>query len=286
MEGLPESCIARVLASTTPKDVCRLSVVNRTFKSAGNSDYVWEKMLPSQYHHLLARAPSPPQFSSKKELYFRLCHPLSIDNGAKKFWLERPTGKICFMLSARDLAITWGNDDRYWHWISQRDSSFEDLAELIAVCWLEVQGQFDCKLLSPCTPYTLSFRLKLQDSPHGHHRLWGRGFIYFMNRSYGWDHKPVKFSVTTPDGYHMESARFIYNTEKPVEDEGYQMTPLRRAEQGWMEFDAGEFVVDENGDSSKEVTFYMRELGGNWKGGLLLAAVKIQPSSLVRESHY
>nr|ADE77925.1 unknown [Picea sitchensis] len=284
MEELPESCISQILSFTTPRDVCRLSAVSHTFRLAGNSDPVWEKMLPVQYRHLLARLDSPLQFSSKRELYFTLCHPNSIDGRTKKFWIEQATGKLCFMLSARDLNITWGDDRRYWHWISQDDSSFKEIAELVAVCWLEVRGQFDCEFLSPGTAYTVSFRLKLHKSPLRIGRIFRRRFIRFFPRTDGWDHKPVKFSVTTPCGDHQEYARYLRNTDTPVGNEGYQMTPFRHVEEGWMEFDAGRFVVPEDGDNSGMIKFCMREWeGGDWKGGLLLGGVKIQPTSLVNE---
>jgi len=284
MGELPENCISRILCFTTPRDVCRLSAVNRTFSLAGNSDFVWEKMLPIQYPHLLQRLDSPLQLSSKRELYFTLCHPNLIDGRAKKFWIERATGKLCFMLSARDLDISQGDDNHCWHWISQDDSSFKEIAELLAVCRLDVQGQFDCKFLSPGTAYTVSFKLKLHESPHGIDQF-DRGFLLFLRRMYAWARKPVKFLVTTPCGDHQESARYLSNTDATVENEGYQMTPFRHVEEGWMEFDVGRFVVEEEEDNPGLIKFCMREWkGGYWKGGLLLGGVKIQATSLINES--
>jgi hypothetical protein len=91
MGDFPESCISHILCFTTPRDVCRLGVVNQTFRLADNSDSVWDKMLPISYSHLLARLDSPLEISSKKELYFSLCHPNWIDDRTKKFWIERDT---------------------------------------------------------------------------------------------------------------------------------------------------------------------------------------------------
>jgi len=285
MGDLPESCISHILCFTTPRDVCRLSAVNQTFRLAGNSDSVWNKMLPIQYPHLLARLDSPLEISSKKELYFALCQPNWIDGKAKKFWIERATGKLCYMLSARNLDITWGDDNRYWNWISQDESSFKEIAELVAVCWLEVKGQFDCKLLSPGAAYSVSFRLKVHESPRGIIRNFGRrAMIPHMPRAYGWNRKPLKFSLTTPCGDHQIYARYLSDMDKPVETEGYQMAPFRHVEEGWMEFDAGRFVVEEKEDNPGDIEFCMREWeGGSWKGGLLLEGVKILPTSLVTE---
>jgi len=286
MGDLPESCISHILCFTTPRDVCRLSAVNQTFRLAGNSDSVWNKMLPIQYPHLRARFDSPLEISSKKELYFALCHPNWIDGQTKKFWIERATGKLCYMLSARNLDITWGDDDRYWNWISQDESSFNEIAKLVEVCWLEVKGQFDCKLLSPGAAYSVSFRLKVNESPRHIIQNFGRRVIIpFLPRAYGgWSHKPVKFSLTTPCGDHQIYARYLSDMDKPVETEGYQMAPFRHVEEGWMEFDAGRFVVEEKGDNPGNIEFCMREWdGGNWKRRLLLEGVKILPTSLVRE---
>ncbi|KDO39882.1 hypothetical protein CISIN_1g047756mg, partial [Citrus sinensis] len=87
---LPEGCIANVISFTTPRDACRLSSVSTVFKSAAESDAVWERFLPPDYPSLLSDAASSSSsssslhFSSKKELYFSLCHnPILIDEGKK-----------------------------------------------------------------------------------------------------------------------------------------------------------------------------------------------------------
>ncbi|KAH9310906.1 hypothetical protein KI387_025941, partial [Taxus chinensis] len=110
------------------------------------------------------------------------------------------------------------------------NKNFEEIAELLKVCWFEVQGQFDCKLLSLGIAYTVSFKLKLHESARNRPPSLGRMIhvLYMSNRSLDeWDRKPVKFSITTSLGYHRESARFLQTTDKPVDDEGYQMTSLR-----------------------------------------------------------
>ncbi|GLJ25659.1 hypothetical protein SUGI_0491490 [Cryptomeria japonica] len=277
LADLQENCLTRVLEFTTPKDVCRLSVFCHTLESAANSNCVWEKMVPSHYRDLLARANRPLQYNSKKELYFKLCEQVSIDNGTKKFWLDKATGKVCFLLHPRDLDITRGNANHDWRWICQDGSRFhfisregsgsEAIAQFMTICRFEVQGVFDCKFLSPGTEYTVSFKLKLVGSS-----------------SFGWDKKPVKFSVTTSWGHQQQSALFLQNTEKPVDNEKYQKTSVRHVREGWMELDAGEFSVEENKDGPKEVKFHMNEVDDeNCKGGLLLGGVKIQPSFLVTE---
>ncbi|KAK9192687.1 hypothetical protein WN944_003380 [Citrus x changshan-huyou] len=86
MELLPEGCIANAISFTTPRDACRLSSVSTIFKSAAESDAVWESFLPPDYSTLLSSSSSSSSLrsSSKKELYFSLCHnPILIDEGKK-----------------------------------------------------------------------------------------------------------------------------------------------------------------------------------------------------------
>ena len=47
------------------------------------------------------------------------------------------------------------------------ECSFKDRVELLEVCILDLQGQFDSKLLSPPTTHTVSFRIKLHKSLYG-----------------------------------------------------------------------------------------------------------------------
>lgn len=160
MERLPEDCISAILSKTSPSDVCRLSAASSTFRSAAESEAVWGKFLPSNHRDIVTRSAAPMKFSTKKELFFSLCDPLLIDNGRKarfrcrvlfffffflllshflnfgiypsllfpcffviqSFKLERPTGRISYVLSARELSITWSNDPMYWAWTSMAES--------------------------------------------------------------------------------------------------------------------------------------------------------------------
>ncbi|CBI38319.3 unnamed protein product, partial [Vitis vinifera] len=154
---LPEACIVYILALTSPPDVCRMRAVAQWLLPAVESDALWLRFLPDDYQQILARSAEPPSLSdssSKKELFFRLCDsPLLIDEGKKMFWLEKRSGKKCFMLSARDLAIIWGSTPRYWRWFSVPESRFSEIAYLNDVCWLEVKGVINACMLSPRTNY-------------------------------------------------------------------------------------------------------------------------------------
>ncbi|KAJ8616100.1 hypothetical protein MRB53_035472 [Persea americana] len=110
--NLPEGCISHILSLTSPPDVCRSSAVCSIFRSASESDIIWERFLPSDHPDILNRSVSPLHLSSKKELFFGLLDPILIDEGKMSFSIERQTGRKCFMLSPRQLWIAWGGTQR------------------------------------------------------------------------------------------------------------------------------------------------------------------------------
>ena len=83
LDVLPQDCISNIISFTSPQDACRSAMVSATARRAGDSDSVWERFLPTDYKQILSRLMSPLVFSSKKELYFKLCNPLLIDEGKK-----------------------------------------------------------------------------------------------------------------------------------------------------------------------------------------------------------
>ncbi|CAA7043792.1 unnamed protein product [Microthlaspi erraticum] len=131
-DALPEECISNIISFTSPRDACVVASLSKTFGSAVDSDKVWEKFLPPDYHSLI----HPPSriFSSKKELYFSLCNDsLLIEDGQKSLWLDKASGKRCIMLAASKDEISWGNSPGFWEWISIPESRFEKVPELLTI---------------------------------------------------------------------------------------------------------------------------------------------------------
>ncbi|KAL9408687.1 hypothetical protein AB3S75_047131 [Citrus x aurantiifolia] len=85
-DQLPAECISRIISLTTPRDACMSSTVCPIFKSAADSDSVWEKFLPSDYEQIITNLVSDSSLNtslSKKDLYFHLCHnPIIINKSA------------------------------------------------------------------------------------------------------------------------------------------------------------------------------------------------------------
>ncbi|CAL5208349.1 unnamed protein product [Lathyrus oleraceus] len=151
IDVLPEECIANILLLTDPVDSCKFSIVSKDFCSASESDIVWEHFLPSDLISIISESQSGSSLlatsPSKKSLYLTLSdNPIIIDNGKKSFQLEKQSGKKIYMLSARDLSITWGDTPTYWNWIILPESRFQEVARLRYVWWFEIYGKIYGKI--------------------------------------------------------------------------------------------------------------------------------------------
>ncbi|KAJ7544391.1 hypothetical protein O6H91_09G077100 [Diphasiastrum complanatum] len=275
---LPEDCLACILSHMIPRDVCRLAVVSRAFWEASKSDMVWERMLPVNYQETLKQARGePPRLTSKRELYDCLCQKVLLKDGKQALWLDRATGGVCYVLSARALNIAWGSDPRYWEWHPQHGSRFHEVAYLRSVCRFEVSGSLRCYLQPGA--YTVSFRLQLGDEPSN----MGLHSQYVVSHVRGWKLKPVKFSLSTSDGQHTESERYLDCTEVPESKqlELSNLSPKRIVDNHWVEYDVGEFNV-ESTHKLVELQFSMTEIEeGYSKSGLFLDGAIIRPSFLL-----
>ncbi|GLJ20940.1 hypothetical protein SUGI_0382250 [Cryptomeria japonica] len=264
LDELAENCISTILSFTTVKDVCRLAAVCRSWRSAADAHLVWEKMITQRFGQDISQGISSLAFPSKKHLYFSLV----TDHGTKSIWLDESTGKIGCMISARDLCIAWGDNRSYWEWVRRDDSRFEQVARLRYVWWFDVWQRFKCSILSPNTQYRVSFIIRMDDNSRG--------------SRYGGYPSPFIFSVVAPDGVRMESVRFLDDLEKPVEKhaKGFSMTPFSQDENGWLEFVAGEFFIEEvfpNG-GAKEIVFCMKNVDCSFtKSNVWVEGVKIEP---------
>ncbi|XP_068662969.1 F-box protein At2g02240-like [Aristolochia californica] len=276
MEGpefssLPEGCISYVISLTSPRDACRSSAVSSVFQEASDSDFVWERFLPRDYSDILSRAVTLLEYSSKKGLYFILCNSILIDDGKKSFWLQKLTGKKCYMLSAGELRIVWaGSTPDYWDWVDSTESRFPQVAELFSVCWLEITGKFNSRFLSPRTHYVAYLILK------------------FRGHNYGLDLAPVELKVKLGDHLSVHQARLRYplsprrRSPGPLRrlllwhtEENLERVPRVRGDE-WMELELGRFYNADGNDGYVE--FSLLDGSTHWKRGLIIEGVEIRPS--------
>ncbi|GAU50093.1 hypothetical protein TSUD_28810 [Trifolium subterraneum] len=239
-EDLPEECIAAILSLTTPLDAGRLSLISKTFRSAVDSDAVWDQFLPSDSNFIesiISQSPSLANIPTKKALYLALSdRPIIIDNGKKSFQLDRKSGKRYFMLAARSLTVVWGDDQRYWDWIVDPDSRFAEVAKLIYVWWLEIRGMINTVALSPNTRY-------------------GVYLVFKMNDFHGFENLPVDLSVGVEGGnsstkivcldpnmepYLVPHNRWHHGLRDLQNSVAGLQRPSLRSD-GWLEIEMGEF---------------------------------------------
>ncbi|MCD7446004.1 hypothetical protein HAX54_024708 [Datura stramonium] len=259
---LPEGCVSDILSFTSPKDAAISSAVSRGFNSAAESDVIWEKFLPDDYKNIISRYASPWVCSSKKELYFSLCDsPVLIDGGKLSFSLDKKTGKKCFMIAARELAISWGVDTPwYWEWISHPDTRFVEVAHLKAVRWLDIRGTIGTQMLSKRTKYVMYLVFKLVE---GHEGLEiANAYVRFVNRM--------------SENEAEERASVVSLVEEKVKRRKRNVKLPHNRGDGWMEIELGRFFNDtgDDGDVEARLMEIMRLHG---KGGLIVQGMEFRP---------
>ncbi|CAA7398907.1 unnamed protein product [Spirodela intermedia] len=253
IQGLLEGCISHIISFTSPADACRLAAVSQIFRSAAVSDSVWDRFLPPDISEIVSRAVHPVEYFSKKDLFFRLCRSILVDGGAKSFALERSSGKKCFLLSARELTIIWGDTPHYWDWISVPGSRFSEVARLLDVCWLEIRGKIECGMLSQKTSYAAHLIFKITEETYG------LGF-------------PQQASVKLGDSTSEKTV--CLHPDQP------QQRPWWRGPLQWplAPIEIGRFFCDDGDDG--EAMFAVTETrGGHWKRGLLVEGIEVRPAS-------
>ncbi|XVF41834.1 hypothetical protein PTKIN_Ptkin01aG0312200 [Pterospermum kingtungense] len=300
---LPDDCFAYILSLTSPADACRISLVSSTIRVLANADNVWEKFLPSDYQDILSRLLHPLVYSSKKELFFRwwikyeffivknsyLFHHLwmrtmALENcpmpvaGSNQRWLanEKSSGKKCYMLSARELNITWAENPLFWTWKPFPSSRFSEVAELRTIWWLEIQGRTKSSMLSPTTVYEAYLIVK------------------FADRAYGLDLLPSKVSVEIgnvklegtvylrPNQSKKQCLETVSRCSSQIEvlrSMAYrgkeERVPCKR-EDGWIEIELGSFYNHDEGDV--QVNMCLKEVKGtHLKGGLIVQGIELRP---------
>ncbi|XP_008789432.1 putative F-box protein PP2-B12 [Phoenix dactylifera] len=283
ISSLPEECLSHVISQTSPLDSCRSSAVSTTFCSAASSDTVWEHFLPSDYKSILSRAVHPVEYASKRELFFRLCDPILIDDGKISFSLEKSSGAKCYMLSARQLFIVWGDTPHYWRWLSLPDSRFSEVAQLLIVWWLEIRGKIESRELTPETTYAAYLIFKVDQAASQ-----GLGFPNqetTVKLGAQVSKNTVKIS---PDDAETQRNRHMFRrflnwrgmmvlplAQDAEENSNAARAPRARAD-GWMEMEMGEFYNDKGEDGEVEMSL-MEVEGGNCKSGLIIQGIEIRP---------
>ncbi|KAE8684089.1 F-box protein PP2-B15 [Hibiscus syriacus] len=242
---LPEDCLSVVLSFTSPEDALRSSLVSSVFRSATDSDMVWERFLPPDYPEIVSNSVRPLEFRSKKELFQCLCDSVPIDGGNKILKLEKSTGKKCYILSAQQLSITWSSNALYWSWIPMAESRFSRVAVLRTTDWLEVRGSIRTQMLSPNTSYGVYLVMQV------------------LERAYGLDLMPLEMRLEVGNKVCCTS---VFLEEKKQ---------MSEREDGWMAMELGDFF---SGDKDEVVKMSLMEIKGcHLKAGLVIEGIEFRP---------
>ncbi|KFK43212.1 hypothetical protein AALP_AA1G095000 [Arabis alpina] len=276
MMMLPEACVANILSFTTPADTFSSSSVSSVFRVAGDSDFVWEKFLPSDYSFLISTSTDHRSFSSKKELYRCLCESILIDNGRKFFKIDKLSGKISYILSPRDLSITWSDQRHYWSWKHRSDSRFSEGVELIMTDWLEIKGKIQTGVLSPNTNYGAYLIMKVTSRAYGLDLVAAETWIKVGNGE-----KKIRTSyLSCLDNKKQQMERLFYgqreqrmSTEEVV---GNRRRGPEARDDGWLEIELGEFETGVEADN--EVVMSLTEVKGyQLKCGIVIDGIEVRP---------
>ncbi|KAF8117528.1 hypothetical protein N665_0009s0052 [Sinapis alba] len=260
LDSLPEDFISKIVSLTSPRDACVAATVSKAFESAANTNVVWEKFLPPEYESLV---PSSRNVSSKKKMYLTLCdEPVLIDDGTKSFWLEKATGKKCIMLSAENISIIWRDDPRYWEWVTIPEARFERVAKLLDVCWFQIRGRVNTRVLSPRTLYSAFIVFKKTDS------------------CYGFKDVAIEAGVGVV-GHEASTRSICFDARADGKSLRRRRRDIVKPEErgdGWLEVELGEFFNGGELMDSDEIEMSALETNGHWKSGLIIQGIEVRPA--------
>ncbi|CAO2841380.1 unnamed protein product [Amaranthus hypochondriacus] len=264
---LPEDCISYILTLSSPSDVLRSSAVSKQLLTVSESDSVWDKFLPSDCYDIISRSPAPfLDFKSKKDMFLHLCNThIFLNENTLSFTLDKRSGKKCYMLSARALEIEWADTLQYWSWFSMPESRFPEVAQLQEVCWLDIAGEIDTKLLTENTTYGAYLVFKVDSDSF-------RGF----------NNPEMMVLCTSESDKKQESSQNLAKHSDLEEDSRLsQKDDLIERDDGWMEIEMGRYKVGSMGngdDKGGNLQIIMRESKElHWKSGFILQGIEIRP---------
>lgn len=163
------------------------------------------------------------------------------------------------MLGARQLSITWGGNSLYWRWAPHIHSRFSEVAELLSVFWLDIQGRINTQILSPKTIYETYLVYKLANRSYG---------LVFARTSIRFDNERDDFPWVECNTVCIQPRKSVLNNQN--------VEFRRNRKDGWMEIKTGEFIND-GGDDGELETRIMEIERLHAKSGLLVEGIEFRP---------
>ncbi|KAM3694125.1 hypothetical protein ACB098_07G034300 [Castanea mollissima] len=182
--------------------------------------------------------------SSPDELRDQLYAGVFLEPKKLKYLVDEKFNKNRFEVFARKLVICWSENSQYWKWTEEKDRSGEDIevAELLEVCWLDIEGKIQTMNLSLRTVYEVVFVVKIKDKYRN------------CNDS-------ETLTIILP---HSKTLTRLENLSK-------------RPSGNWIEILVGEFEMSP--ENVGEMTFKLEQHSNNWKSGLVVKCAIIRPKN-------
>lgn len=146
------------------------------------------------------------------------------------------------------------------------------------VCWLEIKGKINTRMLSPRTTYGAYLIVNLAGRAFGLDSLpsevsvkvgdhESKGIVYLRHNN---DNKRKQEFEMVIMRHRVETLR------SRVDRSGGQEHVLCERDDGWLETKLGEFYCD--GVNDQQVTMCLREIKGeHLKGGLIIEGIELRP---------
>ncbi|KAI3883915.1 hypothetical protein MKX03_017378 [Papaver bracteatum] len=202
------------------------------------------------------------------------------------FSLDKSTGKIQYLLGARELSIADGNNPLCWSWKLAPESRFSEVTVLRSITNLKICGKIQTSMLSPETTYAAYLILKFEEWAYGLDSIpsellirendgnsSNKGFAYLSRDN---DKKKQQMKQL----FFANRMQLMRSKVIMEEDQGKEMRVFRDRNDGWMEIELGEFYLGKCGknDHNKEVKMSLMEVkGGQLKGGLIVQGIEVRP---------
>lgn len=146
------------------------------------------------------------------------------------------------------------------------------MAELLAVCWLEIRGKIKSCMLSPDTTY----------APY---------LVFTSTHLRGFKYRTVEAEVGISGQESKKLAVHLYPEELSGYPQREEIVPADRDVQyakqrgdGWMEVELGEIFIDGGQDVDLEMSL-MEVKRGNWKRGLIVEGIEVRPKEENRSDY-
>ena len=159
---------------------------------------------------------------------------------------------------------------------------FEDVAELIDVCWFEIDGKIDVSMLSPSTVYSANLVFKSTADTYGFSTQAGNAAVGLAGEEkFTWT---IVLDANRRRGKNQRRRRRRNrnrnrNLESDTSTDGSGRNndhnyPKERGD-GWMETELGEFFC--NGEQEGDLQISIMDTSSHWKSGLIIHGIEIRP---------